>query len=264
MPDLAFGITAGARPWLSELGPALEALGYDELWANDTRSGDGLATLRDAAGDTASLRLAVGVVALSEETPMRIAERIGGAGLPLDRLTLGVGSGSSTSLALVRDGVAELRNLLPGVAIGVAAIGPRMAHLAGEVADVVLANWVLPARLAWIHERVSAGAVAAGRPVPRMAAYVRTAVGMEADARIRAEMDRYRRAGRHYARAFDAQGDELIGLAGHGAEGLRDGLAAYRSVADTTVIRGLPEDESLEGWLAVARAARDAAQRRQG
>ncbi len=73
----------------------------------------------------------VGVVALSEQTPATIAERVHGAAIPVERLTVGVGSGASRSLDRVRMGVAELRNLLPDHEIAVAAVGPRMARLAG-------------------------------------------------------------------------------------------------------------------------------------
>jgi hypothetical protein len=32
-------------------------------------------------------------------------------------------------------------------------------------------------------------------------------------------------------------------------------LAAYRSALDTVVVRGLPAEDTLEAWLAVAEAA---------
>lgn len=252
---LAFGITAAARPDHARLGAELERLGYRELWANDTRTGDGLTTLAAAALETTALGFGIGVIALSEQHPERIAGRVAAAGLPNDRLALGVGSGSSASLQLVRGGVAELRRLLPEVSIGMAALGPRMAHLAGEIADVVIANWAVPERLAWVRRHVREGAADSGRPEPRFVAYVRTAVGPDAEMRLQAEMDRYRGYGAHYARAFDAQPAGLIGVAGAGPREVDAGLAAYASVADTTVVRGLPTDDSVDGWLTVARAA---------
>ncbi len=252
---LAFGITAAARRDHARLGAEIERLGYGELWANDTRTGDGLATLAAAAPETTRLGLGVGVIALSEQDPGRIAGRVAAAGLPSDRLVIGVGSGASASLRLVRDGVEELRRLLPGVSIGMAAIGPRMAHLAGEIADVVIANWAVPDRLAWVRTHVKQGATGAGRPEPRFVAYVRTAVGPDAELRLQAEMDRYRGYGGHYARAFDAQPAGLVGVAGAGPGDVVAGLAAYAAVADTTVVRGLPTDDAVDGWLSVARAA---------
>jgi len=143
----AFGIAAAPRPESARLGVELERLGYAELWSNDTRRGDGLAALAAGTARSPGLAVGVGVIALSDQPPHRIAERVAAYGIAPDRLTVGVGSGSSASLALVRDGVVELRRLLPEHAIAVAAVGPRMARLAGETADAVVANWALPDRL---------------------------------------------------------------------------------------------------------------------
>ena len=255
--QLAFGITAAVRNEHDRLGGELERLGYAELWVNDTARGDGLATLAAVAPGTRSLRFGVGVIALSEQSPAQIAARITSAGLPPDRLTIGVGSGSSASLDLVRRGVADLRRERPDMSIAVAAVGPRMGHLAGEVADAVVANWALPDRLALIRERVAEGAAAAGRQPPRFVAYVRTAVGIDAGQRLRDEMDRYHGYGAHYARAFDAQPDEPIGVAVESSDAgeVAAALAPYRSVADTVVVRGLPADDTVDAWLLVAASA---------
>ena len=255
--DIAFGITAGARPDHARLGAELERLGYAELWVNDTRRGDGVATLEQAAPATSSLRFGLGVIALSEHAPAAIEERISRASLPLDRLTVGVGAGASASLELVRDGVAELRRLLPGVPIAVAAVGPRMLHLAGEVADAVVATWALPHRVAEIRERVSESADAAGRPSPRLVLYLRTAIGEGAGSRLRAEMDRYASRGRHYARAFTEQPNQLVGVALESEDpaALAAALDPYRAAADTVVVRAIPTEDSVDGWLRVAHAA---------
>ena len=256
--DLAFGITAGSRPDHARLGVELERLGYGELWVNDTRRGDGISTMTAVAGGTSALRFGLGVVALSEQSPAQIVERVTADAVPIGRLTLGVGSGSSASLHLVRDGVADLRRLMPGMEIAVAAVGPRMAQLAGEVADAVVANWALPDRLGWIGERVAEGADAASRQPPRLVAYVRTAVGPGATDRLRAEMDRYRsHGGGHYARAFDAQAGELVGVAVESGDPteVAAALAPYRSVVNTLVVRGLPPEDTVEAWVAIARAA---------
>lgn len=256
-PRTAFGITATDRGDIARLGTTVESLGYDELWVNDTVRGDGLATLARVAPATTTLSLAVGVIALSEQSPAVIAGRVARASIPPHRLTLGVGSGSSRSLDLVRSAVAELRRLLPEGSIAVAAVGPRMAHLAGGVADAVVANWALPDRLGELREMVAAGAAEAGRPVPRLVAYVRTAVGPRAEERLRAEMDSYARVGAHYTRAFAEQRDRLVGVALESADqsAVSEALAPYRSVVDTVVVRGLPATDTVESWLEVARAA---------
>lgn len=253
-PRAAFGITAAIRPDAARLGRGVEALGYDELWVNDTRRGDGLATLAPMAAATSRLGLAVGVIALSEQKPPAIAERVHRASIPIERLTVGVGSGASRSLDLVRMGVAELRNLLPDHEIAVAAVGPRMARLGGEVADAVVANWAMPDRLTGLRELVSLGAADAGRPEPRLVAYVRTALGPGAVARLRDDMDRYARHAPHYARAFADQPDRIIGIALESADPteLAAALEPYRSVVDTLVVRGLPAGDSVDEWLEMA------------
>ncbi len=256
--DLAFGITAAARPDQSRLAAEVERLGYVELWTNDTRRGDGVATLAAAAPDTSRLGLALGVVALSEHSPADIVARLEAAAIPRDRLVLGLGAGASASLGLVRDGVAELRSLLPGVPIAVAAVGPRMLHLAGQVADAVVATWAMPSRVEWIRARLEEGARAAGRPTPRLVLYVRCALGDGAESRLRTEMDRYASYGPHYARAFAAQPDGLVGVAAADAKSLRHALHEYRAVADTVVVRAIPEEDSADAWLEVASGAAEA------
>jgi alkanesulfonate monooxygenase SsuD/methylene tetrahydromethanopterin reductase-like flavin-dependent oxidoreductase (luciferase family) len=258
MSDLAFGITAASRPDHARLAAEIERLGYAELWVNDTRRGDGVAALAELRPGMTSLRFGLGVAALSEYTASAIADRVLVAGLPLDRFTIGVGSGSSSSLDLVRSGVAELRELLPGTPIAVAAVGPRMARLAGEIADAVVANWALPNRIAFVRDRVNEGAAIASRLPPRLVVYVRTAIGPGATERLRASMEQYRAYGSgHYARAFDAQPDALVGVAVESVDPAELGaaLAPYRSVTDTLVVRGLPAEDRIDAWLELAAAA---------
>jgi alkanesulfonate monooxygenase SsuD/methylene tetrahydromethanopterin reductase-like flavin-dependent oxidoreductase (luciferase family) len=255
--ELGFGIAAASRDDTARLGPAVEALGYAELWANDTRRGSGPDTLAVAGARTRELRFGIGVMALSERGPRRIAGELaaaGAAGLPLERTTVGVGSGASRSLALVRAGVEELRSLLPGQRIAVAAVGPRMCALAGEIADTVLLNWSLPAHLAEQRRWTSEAAERAGRPAPRLTAYVRVAVGDRADERLRAEMGRY--AGHSPAyRALFADQSGPIGVAATDAAALRAALLPYRALLDCCVVRALPDGDAVADWLQVAEAA---------
>lgn len=257
-PPLAFGLTAGPRPWLGELGQALVELGYDELWSNHVRGASGLDTLAAVADGAPSLRLAVGVIALSETSPAQVAALVAATGFTPDRLTVGVGSGSGRSLAAVRAGVVALRELIPGNQIGLAAVGPRMATLGGEVADVVLLNWTGPRVAGERRAAISAAARAAGRAAPRIAAYVRVAVGPGASERLAREQAHYAGYGGAYRSVIleqEARGESPIGIAAEEPGGVPPALDAYRSVLDTVVIRGLPPDDSLEAWLAVARAA---------
>ncbi|MFC4565491.1 LLM class flavin-dependent oxidoreductase [Nocardiopsis mangrovi] len=61
----------------------------------------------------------------------------------------------------------------PGVEVGLGVLRPRMARLAGEVADVAI-TWLAPASYIGdvLAPQLEAGAAAAGRPVPRLAAVV--------------------------------------------------------------------------------------------
>src|SRR3989449_8793691 len=153
-----------------------EALGYSSFWVNHPGSTDGLVSLAEAARETRRIELGIGVIPLHTRPPEKIVEGTRATKLPLDRLLLGVGSPNPASLKRVRDGVAALRSQLTTRVI-VAALGPKMCRLAGEVADGVLFNWLTPeyARQAsaWVHE----GAAAARRQPPKTFAYVRFAIG---------------------------------------------------------------------------------------
>ncbi|MEO8510337.1 MAG: LLM class flavin-dependent oxidoreductase [Chloroflexota bacterium] len=250
--SLGFGITGGARPWLGELASALAGFGYDGAWANDTPGHSGIEALAGLSG-ASMLDLGIGVVSLANHPPASVAASVRTSGVPPARLILGVGSGGSSSLTLMREGVAALRGELPGVRLAVAALGPRMSELAGEVADVVLLNWATPPRIAWARERIAAGASRGERHMPVVAAYVRVAVGEGAGARLATERDRYARIP-SYARMFEAAGG-AAGIAFEKATDLAEALGPYREALDVCVVRGLPQRDSLEEWLAIAEPA---------
>ena len=87
----------------------------------------------------------------------------------------------------MRDYLARLRELLPeGPPIFVAALGPLMVRVAAELADGVALNWCSAPQVSSSRERVEAAAGAAGRPVPVIAEYIRTAVDPDRDAARRA------------------------------------------------------------------------------
>lgn len=260
-PHLGFGITAQRDPaavGVARLAAGLERLGYDELWANDGRLGSGLATLSAAAATTERIDLCLGVAPLSDKTAAAIAAEVQQLRLPPARLVLGVGTGAGKSLAAVRDAVAELRRLLPDVRLAVAALGPGMCALAGEIADVVLLNWCFPDRIAWSRERIAAGATAVGRATPRVAGYVRVAFGPGATERLTAEAERYRDRPRPYDRLLDAQGAAERGAPGVTSDDPAEVpalLAPYRTALDSCVVRALATDPSAAGWLEIAAAA---------
>ena len=260
-PHLGFGLVARSpadSSALAGLASQLEALGYDELWANDNRQHSGLATLAAAAAGAQRIQLGVGVAPLSDKSPREIASEVQASGIPHGRLILGVGTGSGSSMAAVREGVAALRDLLPDVRICIAALGPRMCELGGEIADVVLLNWAYPERIAWARGHIDEGARLAGRPVPVVASYVRVALGADAADRMLNEANRYRGRPRPYTRLFDEQDTDearVPGIAAVDPAAVSALLAPYRTALDTCVVRALPAGSSAEELLAIARAA---------
>ncbi|MDA8203529.1 MAG: LLM class flavin-dependent oxidoreductase [Chloroflexi bacterium] len=97
--------------------------------------------------------------------------------------TLGVGSGRMQHAAEgMRRYLRELRERLPPeLPVYVAALGPLMLDVAGEMADGAALNWSTPEQVAWSRRRVEAAARGAGRPMPVIVGYIRTAVDPEPD-----------------------------------------------------------------------------------
>ena len=90
-----------------------------------------------------------------------------------------------------------------------------------------------------------------------MAAYVRVTVG--GAERLTAEQARYHGYGGTYRSVIEdqeARREGPVGIAVNRAEDVPLALDPYRSALDTVVVRALPSEDSLDGWLEVARAAR--------
>lgn len=255
--DRGFGV-AGAMPHdlVRSLATAAEAAGYRTFWVNDTPDGDGLAALAEAAAAAASIRVGIGVIPLDRQAPERIAARVAALALPVDRLTLGVGSGRAAGgLDRVRRGAVALAEQT-GAEIVVGALGPRMCAIAGEVADGVLLNWLTPKHAARSIELVERAASAVGRARPRVDGYVRTALGREAIERLRAEGDRYA-SYPAYGDHFRRMGADPIetGVAEREAARIAPALVPFDRVFDETVVRAITADESEAAYLALLRAA---------
>lgn len=232
-----------------------EALGYGSFWVNHPGSTDGLAALAAAASATRRVALGVGVIPLHTRDAQSIVQGVRGHALPLDRLLLGVGSPNPGSLARVGSGVAALRAQL-ATRLVVAALGPKMCRLAGEVADGVLFNWLTPDYARQAAEWVRAGAAAANRRPPALYAYVRLAVGSGAGARVAEEGARYA-AIPAYAAHFQRMGikPEATAVAAASAAEVPAALAGWRGVVDEVVLRALPAQNTVEEHLALVRAA---------
>ena len=249
------GIDAGI---IRDAGREAEALGYDSFWVNHPGATDGLASLAAAAGATQRIELGIGVIPLHTRGPESIAAGVRATGLPPARLLLGVGSPNPGSLARVRDGVAALRAAVPARMV-VAALGPKMCHLAGEVADGGLFNWLTPEHARESAELVRAGARVAGRRPPVLYAYVRVAVGPAGAARLADEAGRYA-AIPAYAANFARMGVKPVdtGIAAASAEAVAPALAAWRGAVDHVVVRAITGRDAIDETLAVLRASRPA------
>jgi len=224
---LGLGIAAGSDPGqLAGLASEAEDLGYDSIWSNDNPAGDGLAQLSAWARDSAHIHLGVGVLALDRHRPEAIAAT-----------------------------VADLQNL-PGARIAVAAMGPRMCRLAGEVGDAVLLNWMTPERAAWARPLVAEGATQAGKRPGEVGVfgYVRSALGPGAGDRLAREVSMYLQVS-HYSRHFEQMGaaPTSVGIVADDPSVVAAEVKRYTAM-DEPVVRVLSH-RATGDILAVARAA---------
>lgn len=241
-----------------EVARQVESLGYSGIWTNDNPRADGIPVAAAMLEATAGLKVGIGVIASDRRPPEEIASKLGDAKAPIDRLRLGVGPGMSESpVPLIRRSVEKLRELLPESTIATAAMGPLMCSLGGEVADLVLLNWMTPARIDWARGRIERGAAKAGRAAPLVSSYVRVADGPDGADRIATEASRYAFLP-HYAKNLQSMGldPSSPGLVGIALEvGGATEFEAYEKVLDVVVVRALPAEETLKGLLEIARAA---------
>jgi len=254
---LGFGVAAVAPlAVVRAVAPEAEQLGYGSFWVNYTPNASGLRALGEAATLSQRILLGVGVIPFSSRNPGAIVDEVHAENLPLDRLILGVGSGSSPHpLRVVREGVRDLRSALP-VQIAVAALGPQMCRLAGAICDVVLFNWLTPEHARQSAEWVRAGADAAGRRPPLLSAYVRAALGPDAASLLSREGARYAAIpwyGAHFQRMGVAPSE--TGIAAETPADLRAAIGRWEGVVDEVVIRALTPNDTVEQNLELLRAA---------
>ena len=155
--------------------------------------------------------LAAESASLSELTGGKFNLGIGLGAYPSAALRHQLGLPYVSTLAFTRDYLATLRTLFagqtveysgdavnlhgvqlafetPSVPVYLAAMGPQMLSLAGELADGVTPNWSSPEQIVWMRQRVAEGARRAGREpadVP-FAQYIRVCVDEDVEAARRA------------------------------------------------------------------------------
>ena len=188
MTDLRAGFSIDPDQGLSEADEAqlvrlAAELGYDSAWTPsraDAAAFDRCLRWHAASG----LPVGISAVPASGQPPEFYAEHARRVWEKTDgRFTLGIGSGQMPHpAATMRPYLLDLRQRLPPeVPLYLAALGPRMLRLAAEVADGVALNWCTAEQVTWSLQQLTAAANAAGRPVPRVIEYIRTAVDADVD-----------------------------------------------------------------------------------
>jgi alkanesulfonate monooxygenase SsuD/methylene tetrahydromethanopterin reductase-like flavin-dependent oxidoreductase (luciferase family) len=254
---IGFAVFAGTSPEVIRASAKeAERLGYSSFWVNHPGATDGLAALALAARETQRIELGIGVIPLHTRGPESIVQGVKSTGLPLDRLLLGVGSPNPEALKRVRAGIGELRRQLSTRLI-VAALGPQMCRLAGEVADGVLFNWLTPEHAKVSAEWVRAGAAAAGRKAPTLYAYVRLALGAKGCEKLAEEGSRYA-AIPAYGAHFDRMGVKPVDtcIAAHNPADVTTAIGKWRGAVDEVVLRAITGEDTVEENLKLLRAAK--------
>lgn len=271
-----------------ELGVLAEGLGYETVWVPEGGGRDSLTALATVAMKTERVRLGTGILPIFARTATNTA--MGAAGMAAvsgDRFILGLGVGHRPSvegrdgvpfrmpMARLRETIRIVRGLLDGdavttngrhfnvdgvslgaatprerVPIYIAALGPQMLEMAGEMADGVLMNWTAESFIPQAIEHIERGARMAGRDISEIdiAGYVRVAPGGDEDA-VRASLQTQvaRYASNLFYRNFFVEtgfGDEMAEAADALAAGDlgRASEAITREMQDQVAVVGSPEE----------------------
>jgi alkanesulfonate monooxygenase SsuD/methylene tetrahydromethanopterin reductase-like flavin-dependent oxidoreductase (luciferase family) len=293
-------------PWheLLLIVETAEETGYEVVFTPEIGAREAFATLAGFAAATREIHLATGVVPIRSRLPATMVMAAATVQDESDgRFILGLGS--RASIGETREQVLALRALLAGgrtaldgesvgpvdvarpegveVPLYLAALGPRMTELAGEVGDGVILNWCTPERVAEARKQVARGAERAGRPpeAVTVAVYVRACLGHDDEhvaAALReaagqyAAMDRYRR--QFGAMGLDAEAETAARAwaAGHpehvpdalvravcvagSRDDARQRLGAYREAgAGLVAVYPVPAQEAVSSTLGTVLAA---------
>jgi probable F420-dependent oxidoreductase len=191
-----------------------EARGYHTAWTGEVSGYDALTIMAMIAAHTRRLHVASAVVPVQTRTPVVLGMSAAALGhFAPGRVALGLGLSSriiveqwhgltfSAALAQIREAVQIIRLVTAGervnfegkfyrvknfrltapaapVRIVLAALGPEMLELAGEIADGVVLNWIPPEAVPGSIAHLQAGARRAGRTLENfeIACFIRTCV----------------------------------------------------------------------------------------
>jgi probable F420-dependent oxidoreductase len=210
---------------LIDLARLAEMHGYDSIWVPEGSGKEAFSQLTAYALSTERVQLGTGIATIYSRSPSLLAMAAGTLDLVSGkRALLGLGIGHREGveqghgvafgkpLRRMREYVATIRAILQGekipqatqvpvtrfrleftperqtLPIYVAALGPQMCQLAGEIADGVLMNWATTAYVQEAIANVRKGAERAGRRPEdvEIACYVRAVVGSDEKAVKRA------------------------------------------------------------------------------
>jgi alkanesulfonate monooxygenase SsuD/methylene tetrahydromethanopterin reductase-like flavin-dependent oxidoreductase (luciferase family) len=254
--ERAFGVTGGLDPEIaSPLAARCQELGYVSMWSNDHPGAKGLETLAEYARGAERIDLGV-TMALDRQSPEEIAADIDRLGLERSRLWLAIGAGvTEKPLTRMREALPGVREAFAGARLVLAAMGPKMCAFGGAEWDGVFLNWMTPEFAEKARGWVEGGARDAGREIPPVLGYVRTAVGADAEGRLAKDEALYRDLHSGYRKHFDRQGapEGTVGVAAENAAVAEEQLARYRAL-DVVVVRALAS-ATIESMSELAEAA---------
>ena len=199
-----------------------EARGYHTAWTGEVSGYDAISVMTLIASHTERIRVGSAVLPVQTRTPVVLGlsaaslnhfapGRVGlGLGLSSETIVAGWhGLAFSPSLQQIREAVRIIRLVAAGERVNVegafyrvknfrmtapppaepvrvflAALGPEMLELAGEIADGVVLNWIPPETVPASIKRLEAGARRGGRTLAdfEIASFVRTCVTDDAAA----------------------------------------------------------------------------------
>jgi probable F420-dependent oxidoreductase len=229
-----------------ELSSQAEKNGFEAVWVPEGGGRDSLTSLATIAMKTNSVKLGTGILPIFARTPTNTAMSAAGMAAVSDgRFLLGLGVGHAPTvesrdgipfkqpMTRMRETIQIIKALLSGeevnftgkqfkitgasmgaatpktkVPIYIAALGPQMLEMVGELADGVLMNWTAVDYLGEAIGHIKRGAERAGRDPNEIdiAGYVRVAVGdnlTESRDSLRRQVARY--ASNPFYRNFFAQ-----------------------------------------------------------
>jgi alkanesulfonate monooxygenase SsuD/methylene tetrahydromethanopterin reductase-like flavin-dependent oxidoreductase (luciferase family) len=240
----------------SELAALAENCGYGSFWINVVGAGvDPVGFLKRALERTRRIEIGVGLFPLDKYPAAELALALEASAVNDRRVILGLAGGQMKHglLRTMADAIATLRGAVPKCRIATGGYGPGMLGVGGQLADVVLANWLTPDRLTWLMGHVETGARAAGRSTPPIYLYHRAACGEDAAEWLRLEFADYRRYPVHEKHQTAMGNPAWIGVACKHRADIDRHLVPYAGKSKI-VLKPLPHQAAdIEEWRSLIR-----------